>query len=417
MERLQWANQLLAGLLFVCYAYQIGFIFVALLAKPKRFTGRPGRRYAFLIAARNEEAVLPHLIASIWGQDYPRQLVSIFVVADNCTDRTAEVARQAGAKVYIRQDVKLPGKGYALDFLLAAIGWEYGKRPFDGYLVFDADNVLEPDYLSEMDKTFSAGYEIVTSYRNSKNYADNWISAGYGLWFLREARTLNQARMQLGTGCAVSGTGFLFSQTLLDRTGGWPYHLLTEDIEFTVDQAIRGVKAGYCATAVFYDEQPVTFTQAWRQRLRWAKGFLQVFRRHGANLIRETFGGSFTCFDLTCAIMPAFILSVSGILANLLSVLGTALAGGETGPAVLQMINLVLGAYLGLWLLGALTTATEWRRIHASSWQKIVYTFTFPLFMFTYLPISLTALFRKVTWQPIRHSQALSLADIRKGSG
>ncbi|NLO35777.1 MAG: glycosyltransferase family 2 protein [Clostridiaceae bacterium] len=417
MERLEFVNRLLAGLLFACYAYQIGFIFVALLGKCKRFVSFPGRHYAFLIAARNEETVLPHLIESIRRQDYPRQLVSIFVVADNCTDNTAEIARQAGAKVYVRQDKKLAGKGYALDFLLAAITWEYGANRFDGYLVFDADNVLEPDYLSEMDKTFSAGYEIVTSYRNSKNYADNWISAGYGLWFLREARTLNQARMQLGTGCAVSGTGFLFSRAVLEQMGGWPHHLLTEDIEFTVDQAIRGVKAGYCATAVFYDEQPVTFAQAWRQRLRWAKGFLQVFRRYGAGLVRETSRGSFTCFDLTCAIMPAFVISVSGILANLLAVLGTALAGGETGPAVLHVIRLALGAYLGLWALGALTTATEWRRIHASTRQKIFYTFTFPLFMFTYIPISLTALFRKVTWQPIRHSQALSLAEIRKGPG
>ena len=103
------------------------------------------------------------------------------------------------------------GKGYALNWLLERIP----VKKYDGFLVFDADNLLRPDYLTEMNKTFSAGYSIVTSYRNTKNYGDNWISAGYGLWFLREARYLNGARMALGSSCAVSGTGFLFSRRVL----------------------------------------------------------------------------------------------------------------------------------------------------------------------------------------------------------
>ena len=93
-----------------------------------------------------------------------------------------------------------------------------GRDGYDGFFVFDADNVLSPDYIERMNAVFSGGYEIVTSYRNSKNYADNWISAGYALWFLRESRYLNGARMRLGTSAAVGGTGFLFSQRILDKT-------------------------------------------------------------------------------------------------------------------------------------------------------------------------------------------------------
>ena len=116
---------------------------------------------------------------------------------------------------------------------------------FDGYIVLDADNVLDRDFILHMNETFSAGHDIVTCYRSSKNYGDNWISAGYALWFLRESRYLNGARSRLGSGCGVSGTGFLFSQTVLDaQGGGWPFHLLTEDIEFTINNVTLGMKVG-----------------------------------------------------------------------------------------------------------------------------------------------------------------------------
>ena len=97
----------------------------------------------------------------------------------------------------------------------------YPQHPFEGYFVFDADNVLEESYIEEMDRTFSDGYEVVTSYRNSKNYGDNWISAGYALWFLRESQFLNRCRMRLGTSAAVSGTGFLSPAGHRPSRGGW----------------------------------------------------------------------------------------------------------------------------------------------------------------------------------------------------
>ena len=136
-----------------------------------------------------------------------------------------------------------------------------------------------------MNKVFDSGYKVITSYRNSKNYDSNWISAGYSLWFLREAKYLNNSRMQLGTSCAISGTGFLVSAEIIRNNGGWIHHLLTEDIEFTVDSVIHGVKIGYAANAILYDEQPTLFRQSYNQRLRWAKGFYQVFAKYGLGLV------------------------------------------------------------------------------------------------------------------------------------
>lgn len=154
--------------------------------------------------------------------------------------------------VYTRFNREKVGKGYALEQLLLHIEEDYPKV-YDGFFVFDADNVLDCRFVEEMNRTFSDGYEVVTSYRNSKNYGDNWISAGYALWFIRESRYLNNSRMLLGTSCAVSGTGFLFSRQVMESTNGWKFHLLTEDIEFSVHHILQGRKIGFCADAVLYD--------------------------------------------------------------------------------------------------------------------------------------------------------------------
>ena len=227
MKPIELINFLIISLFFICYSYQFFYIPVSLFKKPKAHREPKPHRFAVLIAARNERSVIGELIDSINAQDYPAHLIKIFVIADNCTDDTALIAQAHGAEVYTRRDSLHVGKGYALNFLLEKIARDYPAGSFDAFIVLDADNVIAPNYITEMNKTFSDGYGIITSYRNSKNYGDNWISAGYALWFLREARYLNNARMLLGSSCAVSGTGFLFSGEILERCGGWNFFLLT----------------------------------------------------------------------------------------------------------------------------------------------------------------------------------------------
>lgn len=411
MESLQTVNLILSILFFTCYSYQFVYLAVPFLKEDRPAPRGKYHRYAVLIAARNEEAVIAQLIESIRAQDYPGSLVQIFVAADNCTDATAQAARSAGAAVYQRENREQIGKGYVLRFLLEQIQRDYGLEQFDGFFVFDADNLLRPDYIRQMDRTFSQGYEIVTSYRNSKNYGDNWISAGYALWFLRESEYLNHARMLLGTSAAVSGTGFLFSRQVLEDCGGWNFFLLTEDIEFTIHNITAGRRVGYCPQAELFDEQPVTFRQSWRQRLRWAKGYLQVFYRYGGKLVRGMFRkeGGFACFDMCMANMPAILLALACCAANILLMV-TGVWDGET--VLSSLLGWFVNTYGLLYFLGAVTTATQWRRIHAQTWQKVLYTFTFPFFMLTYIPISLCALFQKVEWLPVEHTVGLSIHEL-----
>ena len=409
-------NVVLAALFTLCYIYQFIYLLVALIRDTKKYPEGKGNRFGIVISARNERDVIGNLIDSIKKQSYDPSLIDIFVCADNCTDDTAEVARQAGAIVYERQSTTEVGKGYALNYLFHQVFEKYGKEYYNAYLILDADNLLDVDYMKEMNRVFSAGYRVLTSYRNSKNYGTNWISSGYGLWFLREAVYLNKPRAILGTSCAVSGTGFMVHRDIINENDGWHYYLLTEDIEFTVASIIKGEKIGYAAGAMLYDEQPETFAQSWRQRLRWAKGYLQVFRHYGSKLLKSIFGkGGFSAFDMTMTTMPAMFITILGFLFDV----GLLIAAYIKHDPDISMFWGTLGmlgvtTYFTFFTFGLVTGITEWKKIHASTARKIFSFFTFPLFMATYLPISVAALFKKVEWKPIKHSVAKSIDDMEK---
>ena len=159
METLKTINFIIAVIFFVCYTYQFLYIPVPWLRKEKPHGPAKANRYAVLICARNEQRVIGDLIASLRGQTYDQSLLSIFVLADNCTDDTAMVARVAGAHVYERFNQVRVGKGYALQELLEHLEQDY-PRGFDGYFVFDADNILAPNYVEAMNRTFSDGHEL-----------------------------------------------------------------------------------------------------------------------------------------------------------------------------------------------------------------------------------------------------------------
>lgn len=401
----------------LCYMYQLFYVFVRFSKKYELKPAKKLHKYAVLISARNESAVIGHLLKSIRAQNYPTDLLDIIVVADNCTDNTAEIAREYGAIVFERFNRQKVGKGYALDYAFQKIQSLYGVRYYEGYLVFDADNVLDSNYVQEINKVFDAGYRVVTSYRNSKNYGSNWLSAGYALWFLRESKYLNGPRMICKTSCAISGTGFLVSSAIIEKDRGWKYHLLTEDIEFSIDKVAEGELIGYCETAVLYDEQPVNFNVSWTQRMRWTKGFYQVFKNYGKTLAKGCFKNSgFQCFDMMMTIAPATLLTLLILTMNFaMCIFGLATENfAIIRVSILQVFSAIGNIYISLFFFGLITTITEWKNIHCSAVKKIKYLFTFPVFIFTYVPIAIVALFKKVTWKPIQHTVVKNLQQIRQ---
>ncbi len=411
---------ILSFILSLCFIYRIVYFLIGLFGRLTVHDTDHRYRYGILISARNEETVISDLIHSIQKQDYPADLITIFVIADNCTDHTAAVARKAGAHVYERFNRIKIGKGYALNELLQHIEQDFSLSSFDGFFVFDADNVLEPNYISEMNRTFHQGYRIVTSYRNSKNFSSNWISSGYAISFLREARYLNKARMLTHNSCLISGTGFLVHREILANNNGWKHYLLTEDIEFSADMILHGETIGYCENAILYDEQPTDLKTSWKQRMRWSKGFYQVFYHYGASLLKTLIKKKhFACYDMFMTLIPGIIFSFLGLFFSMLSVL-LAVFDQHAAAYVIDFdfqtifIGGVSG-YLSLAFLALVTVLTEWKRIRCKTSRKIMAIFTYPLFMATYIPIAVIALFKKVEWTPIPHSYRMDVKTIGQG--
>ncbi len=407
-EIMSIVNLCLGAIFTLCYFYQFIYIFIAYLGKKMTFPDAPPKKIAILIAARNESGVIHNLIDSLNAQDYPKEFYKIFLVADNCTDNTAEIARAHGAYVYERQNKIEKGKGYALDYLIKCIERDFGDNFCDAYVVFDADNTAEPNYLTEMNKVHSAGYEVVSSYRNPSNYGDGWRAAGQGMYFLRDARILNMARMKINSNTFIAGTGFLFSRELCKRYGGWPFHTLTEDGEFTMHNAVNGAVTGYCNDAVFYDEQATDLKTSWNQKLRWCKGGLQIYGKYGAKLLRGLFSKKFLgCLDMMMCLAPAYFLSILAVVLNVIGFTAMIIMNPASYIDVLiQAGTMIGGAYSMLFIFGLAVTVSDWRRIRGSAAKKILYIFTFPLFIFTFIPAAFIAIFKKVEWKQVQHKGA-----------
>ncbi|MBO7369329.1 MAG: glycosyltransferase family 2 protein, partial [Clostridia bacterium] len=275
----------IGGLSFYKTAYfLIGLFFTRKFKKAKN-----NHKYAIVIAARNEESVIGNLLNSIDKQDYPKELLTVFVVADNCVDKTAEIARQNGAVCYERFDSEHRTKGYALQFLFERIEEDYGTDSFEGYFVFDADNLLKRDYITRMNEAFDAGEKIITSYRNTKNFDESWVASTYAIHWLFSIRLRHRPRSVLRLATNIQGTGFLFSNEIVKN--GWKYTSLTEDRALTVDAVAQGYSISYNDAAEFYDEQPTDLKIALRQRLRWARGHLLAFVETGPYLFLNVIFG------------------------------------------------------------------------------------------------------------------------------
>ncbi|MFT8356487.1 MAG: glycosyltransferase family 2 protein [Bifidobacterium aquikefiri] len=389
----------------VSIIYQAVCILTSFVSKPVTFKDVPmDNHYAVLISARNEELVVGNLIRSIHAQSYPIDLIDIWLVADNCTDDTAGLARSMGCHVVERHDLNQIGKGYALTFLLNQINQSQMSQIYDAYFVFDADNLLHKRYIEEMNKAFQSGFKILTSYRNSVNFSENWVSSGSALWFIRESRFLNSSRMVFGSSCHVGGTGFMFSKEIMERNNGWKFHLLTEDLEFTMDSILHGDRIGYCGTAILYDEQPVTFKQSWRQRVRWSKGFLEVFRYYGPSLMRRAIQErDFSAVDLTLLICPFTAFGVLRVVLSMIFVAcGFTTLSTQLGTISGYLSGIVLSMF-SMMALAAMTIIAERNRIGASNKELFAYCLSFPVYMLSYIPISFQAIFSKPEWKPIEH--------------
>lgn len=247
----------------------------------------PKKTFALVVAAHNEDMVIGKIIESLKSLDYPKNLYDIFIIADNCTDETAEIAKTYdGVHVCERNVPDKRGKGYALEWMFAKL-FNMDKE-YDSIAIFDADNLVSKNFLKEMNYKMLKGYKVVQGYIDSKNPNDSWITGSYSIAFWTANRLFQLARANLGLSNQIGGTGFCMDSQSLKELG-WGATCLTEDLEFTCKLVLNGHKVGWAHNARVYDEKPLTLKQSWNQRKRWMQGFTDVSSRFFTKLVKKAF--------------------------------------------------------------------------------------------------------------------------------
>lgn len=407
MKYLNVLQQAIVFIITVFWIYNIGISVCALIKfKDKPLKTNKKHKFMAIIPAHNEATVIANLIESLKAQDYPEELLDIYVIADNCTDNTAEIAKDAGAIVYERFDATKKTKGYAMQWFLKQKIEE--NADYDAFCVFDADNVAMPDFIKNMNKKLCQGEEVVQGYRDIKNPTDNWISAGYALFYWTMHRFYHLARYNVGLSPLLNGTGFMVKFDVV-KPYGWNTQTLTEDIEFSLINMCQGRKLGWATDAVVYDEQPTDFKQSWSQRMRWSVGHIQCFKIYTKKLAKSTIKNKkLVTFDglLYLMGMPLLVITLSLLLLNIAIFSGH----GMTGSELLWNIGkYVTATFLLTPLTAAFAMILDKRKIKPMLKGLLCY----PLFLGSWILINIKALIKpNTTWEKIDHVRSVKVKEL-----
>ena len=422
--------KLVCDILSLCLALMCAhfafFAFVGLFWKKKYPKTEKKLRYGIIIPARNEEAVVGNLIDSVRMNDYPQDKLDVFVIAHNCTDKTAEVSRARGAIVYEYNNENEKTMGYAFRYLFDRIREDYGVENYDGFFLFNADNILDVNYFDKMNDAFVA-YDkkaVITSFRNSKNFGENPMSALYGLYFAYGCCFESRGRTVMGCSTRVQGTGYVINSDIVKN--GWQYVTLTEDWEFTADRILLNEKIRFCDEAVFYDEQPTKVKVMVRQRLRWAKGHLLVCVTRFKDMVKaimnpKSKGGNKnkgSMFDFLVNSLPICVIASAISVFQFIAYLFAPLFGQDgfevIKNGIISMIPSSVCSYLLLVILSIIIYITEAHRIkNVKLHIKIASSLLWPIFLLIAAPIEIVALFwRNLQWKEIPHTNTTDFATL-----
>lgn len=394
-----------AGMVFACFslfvfAYHGAVIIYGILHKDVLRLARNKRQVNFciIVCARNEAAVIGRLLESLKKADYPKNKLHIHVVADNCTDDTALTASLSGATVLERNDSTNVGKGYALSYFFGKTAAQNSE--YDAFCIFDADNIVDPDFFNVMSRRINCGEQLIQGNRHSLNPSDTWVSGSYTLYFAFIMRLFCRARYKCGLSCLAGGTGFVFTPSLI--SDGWQTKTQTEDAEFSIQALLHKTPTCFAEDAVFYDEQPTLFRTSILQRRRWSSGTVQCLKIYGLQLVKAAFNGkSDRKTRFSCADFIMFMLSIPAsafsVIASLLMSIGLSAHQMPLFLAVELLAGYIAGVFFALII--ALSA-----RIRVKKLVRGI--LSFPIFCVSWSFISLSVLIHgKCAWHPIPRAE------------
>ena len=398
-------------LLIFILSYSFYFIITGLFAffknKDLKITFPPKYHFAILIPCRNEQKVIRNLIISLKKQKYPKELFTIYVIPNNCTDNTAEIALKNGAKI-IKVNQKVNSKGEALKIAFNKL---IKTKKIDAFVIFDADNVVHPLFLQEMNNILNSGFQVAQGCRDSKNATDNWLSGSYSCFYWLQNYFFNKSRQFLEASALINGTGFMIKKEVIQKYGFNPT-TLTEDVEFSAMCALNGIKIAYAEQAITYDEQPTKMLDSYKQRKRWTKGNYECLKKYNILLLKEFIKNkNMACLDMFLNFLAPLFQIVSLILIIIL--IGFKVSNITLNDPFSNLMAYNFLFFIFTFLIGLLISAGV-TRYHQQKPKKVFWgIMLFGFFMLSWIPINIICLFQKnISWEEISHNRNINFQNL-----
>ena len=371
----------------------------------KKFSDKT--RFAILIAARNEANVVGSLVKSLKEQKYDNKLYDIYVLPNNCSDNTAEAAKAAGAKVL---DVTVPVKckGDVLKFAFE----ELKNTKYDAYMVFDADNVVHPDFLKVMNNIYQSGYICAQGRKDSKNMYDNWVACGYSLFYSIQNLFFNKARTNVKMSATINGTGFMIAKSFIDEKGFNPT-TVTEDIELSIWCILNDVPVIYADDAITYDEQPTGFGVSLKQRTRWSAGIIQCCKKYNKALLRKGIKDR----DKSALDKVLFnIAPYTQLIAIVTVILMLILNFNSFSDIGMALLSIDYTTLIAGYVISVAISIYTLQYYNYSVSKALTGTILFIFWMISWIPINIKCMFnnKEIKWVQIKHDRNVDVSELVK---
>lgn len=359
--------------------------------------------FCILIPARNEEQVIGNLITSIQKVSYPKDKYEIIVVLNNSTDNTKEISLSHKVNLIECQN-KITCKG---DALKEAFNILKPRKDIDAYLILDADNLIDKNFLLHMNNSLNNGYLVAQGFRDTKNISANWISSSYALYYYIQNYFFNKARTTMNSSATINGTGFIIKKEVIDQIE-FNTKTLTEDMEFSGICALNNIKIDFVEKAITYDEQPTNFKVSWNQRKRWSKGCLQCFKNYSLKLLKNNRKNK-SCLDLFI-IYASPIIQVLTIIMLIISLIINKDSLIITPKKILNTLIFTAIIYLLQVILCIYTLIINKKPLK----KYLSGILMFPIFIITWIPINIIILFQKnIKWKHIPHTHNITIDELQ----
>lgn len=372
-------------------------------------------KFAIVIPARDEGKTILPLLTSILNQTYDKDLFDVFIVVKDPLDPTIEMIQEHPLSSVIFIDEEQKTKGHALDYAFKSI-LSLHKDEYDGYIIIDADCVLDSLFMCEMNRAFSSGKDVYNSKLVVKNYlnqdkkANSWASYCNGLIWTLMSELGNRAKSDLGIVTMTLGTGLLIKGSLIEDWGGWPFQdTLTEDMELQRTCAIKHYKTEYVSYAICYVEESISLRTTNLRRNRWMTGVVHCDRLFDITQRKERKTKQdrlnfYAVHSLYYVYEYIGFLSLMIVLNLLMGIISSIVSHPLAfGFYLIALISFLL-IYIGLFVMTVRCMAVDKKYLPMKRGTKVFIALTHPLYYMGYIGIMIKIFtFKKAkTWKKIQ---------------